>query len=132
VTLIQEYFKAIGETLAPSLTWSIDYYVGENVGVVYSEGGSASTGGETQLRQPHYMIMIRSKQWEDAEHIANSLFKTLDHTYNQTFTTTKNKTFEIYSILASGEPIRLGVDTEGFMQYTINFTTLLREVTEHA
>jgi hypothetical protein len=130
--MIQEYFKSIAEFTYPNFVWSADYYLEEdNTGTIFYEGGGQPSTNDLGLRYPSYMIMLRSSNWEVVEDTAESLLTTFHLAQNQSFTTSRGKTYEIIYIEAQGEPIRLGV-INGKMEYTINFNCTLREVTNNA
>ena len=124
--MIQRYLKDYLKDVIPELTWTMDYYTGEDTtGTVYYEGGSKPPSNDVNTRYPTYMVYIRSSNWGLASTAAQKVFDTLHKKSN--FGVTGALSYHVFFIEAVSEPNRIGVK-DGIMDYSINFdATLIRE-----
>jgi hypothetical protein len=122
--------------ILPVLTWSIDNYTAaDNTGTVYSESSGSPDLYDLNFHRPEYMVFIRSSDWALAEHAARQMFEHFHKMHDQPITISKTikgqtitKNYYLYLLQSLSEPLRVGVDDAGLMQWSVNFRATLREV----
>jgi hypothetical protein len=122
--------------ILPALTWSIDNYSAkDNTGTVYSEGSGDPDLYDVNMRYPEYMAYIRSSDFAYAEFAARAVYDRFHKFRDQQVTISKQikgqavvKQYQVYLIQALSEPLRIGVDDAGIMEWSVNFRATLREV----
>lgn len=122
--------------LLPDLTWSIDNYTApDNTGTVYSESSGSPDLYDANMHYPEYMVFIRSSDWPYAEYAARQVFNYFHKMQDRHVTIvqiikdrTITKNIYLYLVQALSEPLRVGIDEAGLMQWSVNFRANLREV----
>ncbi|UAK17556.1 minor capsid protein [Sporolactobacillus terrae] len=133
--MIQSFLMHEIKPLITGLTWTIDNYsAADNTGTVYSESGGAPDLYDPNFHQPEYMVFIRSSDWAFAEYAARQVFDHLHKMQDRQITISKTikgqtitNNYYLYLLQALSEPLRVGVDDAGLMQWSINFRATLRE-----
>lgn len=134
--MIQSFLMSEIKPLLPDLTWTIDNYTAaDNTGTVYSEGSGTLDVYDPNFHRPEYMIFIRSSDWAYVEYAARQVFDHFHKMHDQQITISKaikgqtvKKNYYLYFLQALSEPLRVGVDDAGLMQWSVNFQATLREV----
>lgn len=134
--MIQNYLKNECQVILPDLKWTIDFYSApDNTGTVYSEGSGSPDVTDVEMHYPEYMIFIRSSDWAYAEYAARQVFACFHKLNNKDITVSKmvngqtvTKNYYLYLLQALSEPLRVGVDQDDLMQWSVNFRATLREV----
>ncbi|MUK89155.1 hypothetical protein GMD78_12305 [Ornithinibacillus sp. L9] len=136
--MIQEALMNQLKGVVPDLTWTIDYRTADdNTGTVYSTPGFPPDQYDTQYRYPSYQVYIRSSDWDFAKFAAEQTFQAFHNKINFVVSTEYEKDgevvltrkFHVFTIMASSEPIPVGVKDE-IMEYSINFDVTLKEIKE--
>ncbi|WP_028976441.1 phage tail terminator protein [Sporolactobacillus terrae] len=134
--MIQSFFMQQSKLILPDLKWTIDNYTAnDNTGTVYSEGSGDPDLYDADIHQPEYMVYIRSSEFAYAEFAARQVFNRFHKMHDQQVTISKTikgatitTNYYVYLIQALSEPLRIGVDESGIMEWSINFRATLREV----
>lgn len=127
--MIEKYFADELKILYPDWNISEDYFeAADNIIAIYNEGGNgADPANETNPLYPDFMIWLSSSNWETVKKIAYEVYKHFHNIRNIRVTNYDNVTFQVNMIVADSFPNRIGIE-DGKMQYSINFSTDIREV----
>ncbi|WP_445506793.1 phage tail terminator protein [Niallia sp. 03190] len=126
--MIHRYLKNEAKLAVPALVWSINYFTNiDNTGTVYTEAGSPPEKNDRKTRYPEYQFYIRSTNFDNAELFSQKIFDLFNEKMNFVVIE-NNRTYHVDFIEAMSEPLRLGVDSNNVMEYSINFKVTLREM----
>lgn len=118
----------IRDNLDYDMAYTMNYSsVNDDVVTVYSDGGDAGKY-EGVLLEPRYQIFIKSSDFEKAYNVSNAIFELLDLHDPIEMTVSNSEKVQTYKVyfIESNLPIRLGVDEDGVMAYSINITAHIK------
>lgn len=125
--MIHETLMEYCQLTVPELNWTVNFYTDDaNTGTVYEESGPTPDTYDFRWRYPEYMIYIRAKDWDLSRAYAQSIFDLLHGKLNFRVISL-GRTFYVQSLYALSEIIRVGVDENDNMEYSINFRATIRE-----
>lgn len=118
----------IRDNLDYDMAYTMNYSsVNDDVVTVYSDGGE--TGNyKGVLLKPRYQIFIKSSDFEKAYNVSNAIYELLDLHDPIEMTVSNSEKVQTYKVyfIESNLPIRLGVDEDGVMAYSINITAHIK------
>lgn len=127
LNMIHETLMNQAKVICPDLRWSVNFYTAvHNTGTVYEEGGGNPDTFDFKWRYPDYMIYIRAKDWDEGFSYAQKIFNAF-HGKTNFKVIEEDRTFYVQSLFALSEILRVGVDENDNMEYSINFRATLRE-----
>lgn len=118
----------IRDNLDYDMAYTMNYSsVNDDVVTVYSDGGE-SGNYKGVLLEPRYQIFIKSSDFEKAYNVSNAIYKLLDLHEPIEMTVSNSEKVQTYKVyfIESDLPIRLGVDEDGVMAYSINITAHIK------
>ncbi|WP_394274306.1 minor capsid protein [Staphylococcus hyicus] len=119
----------IRDKLDNDMVYSINFSsLNDNVVTVYSDGGESTSNYQGVLLEPRYQIFVKSSDFEKAFNVSNAIFELLNlhDPINMIVSNSENMhAYKVYFI-QSNIPIRLGVDEDGVMTYSINVKAHLK------
>ena len=121
----------IRDSLDYDMTYTMNFSsVNDDVVTVYSEGGDATSNYKGVLLEPRYQIYVKSSDFEKAYNVSNTIFDLLNLHEPIEMTVSNSEQTSIYKVyfIESNIPIRLGVDEDGVMAYSINIKAHLRKI----
>lgn len=118
----------IRDNLDYDMAYTMNYSsVNDDVVTVYSDGGE--TGNyKGVLLKPRYQIFIKSSDFEKVYNVSNAIYELLDLHDPIEMTVSNSEKVQTYKVyfIESNLPIRLGVDEDGVMAYSINITAHIK------
>lgn len=134
--MIQSFLMHEIKPLITGLTWTIDNYTApDNTGTVYSGGSGPPDLYDVNMHQPEYMVFIRSSDKAFAEYAARQVFDQFHKMHDRQIIISQSikgqaitENYYLYLLQALSEPLRVGIDDAGVMQWSVNFRATLREV----
>ncbi|MEB7449871.1 minor capsid protein [Staphylococcus chromogenes] len=118
----------IRDNLDYDMAFTMNYSsVNDDVVTVYSDGGESSNYKGVLLK-PRYQIFIKSSDFEKAYNVSNAIYELLDLHEPIEMTVSNSEKVQTYKVyfIESNLPIRLGVDEDSVMAYSINITTHIK------
>ncbi|MDU0429211.1 minor capsid protein [Staphylococcus chromogenes] len=112
----------IRDNLDYDMAYTMNYSsVNDDVVTVYSDGGE-SGNYKGVLLEPRYQIFIKSSDFEKAYNVSNAIYELLDLHEPIEMTVSNSEKVQTYKVyfIESDLPIRLGVDEDSVMAYSIN------------
>lgn len=126
--MVEGLLKTIMEQAYPELTWSINNYEdADHTGTVYLESGDPPSSYEDGLRFPHYMLWVRSSDFDLAERVTINSIDLLNKRREITYTNKRGEEYYIYFVESIGEANRIGRNGD-IMEWSSNFKVTLRRV----
>ncbi|WP_105992244.1 minor capsid protein [Staphylococcus chromogenes] len=118
----------IRDNLDYDMAYTMNYSsVNDDVVTVYSDGGESSNYKGVLLK-PRYQIFIKSSDFEKAYNVSNAIYELLDLHEPIEMTVSNSEKVQTYKVyfIESNLPIRLGVDEDSVMAYSINITAHIK------
>lgn len=118
----------IRDNLDYDMAFTMNYSsVNDDVVTVYSDGGE-SGNYKGVLLKPRYQIFIKSSDFEKAYNVSNAIYELLDLHEPIEMTVSNSEKVQTYKVyfIESNLPIRLGVDEDSVMAYSINITAHIK------
>lgn len=118
----------IRDNLDYDMAYTMNYSsVNDDVVTVYSDGGE-SGNYKGVLLKPRYQIFIKSSDFEKAYNVSNAIYELLDLHEPIEMTVSNSEKVQTYKVyfIESNLPIRLGVDEDSVMAYSINITAHIK------
>lgn len=118
----------IRDNLDYDMAYTMNYSsVNDDVVTVYSDGGE-SGNYKGVLIKPRYQIFIKSSDFEKAYNVSNAIYELLDLHEPIDMTVSNSEKVQTYKVyfIESNLPIRLGVDEDSVMAYSINITAHIK------
>lgn len=118
----------IRDNLDYDMAYTMNYSsVNDDVVTVYSDGGESSNYKGVLLK-PRYQMFIKSSDFEKAYNVSNAIYELLDLHEPIEMTVSNSEKVQTYKVyfIESNLPIRLGVDEDGVMAYSINITAHIK------
>lgn len=118
----------IRDNLDYDMAYTMNYSsVNDDVVTVYSDGGESSNYKGVLLK-PRYQIFIKSSDFEKAYNVSNAIYELLDLHEPIEMTVSNSEKVQTYKVyfIESNLPIRLGVDEDSVMAYSINITVHIK------
>lgn len=118
----------IRDNLDYDMAYTMNYSsVNDDVVTVYSDGGESSNY-KGVLLEPRYQIFIKSSDFEKAYNVSNAIYELLDLHEPIEMTVSNSEKVQTYKVyfIESNLPIRLGVDEDSVMAYSINITAHIK------
>lgn len=139
--MIQKHLKDLLAREIKGFEWSIENYTGkDNTGTVLMNNPTSSDiNDEREFMFPNYQVYLRSSDFERVEYEALNVQRILNKRKQEIATREYRddrkkllgvKTYEIIFIDCD-PPIRVGIEGK-HLDYSINLSCTLREVTAHA
>ena len=126
--MVEGLLKTIMEQAFPELRWSINNYEDpDHTGTVYLENGDTPSKYEDDLRFPHYMIWIRSSDFDLAERASINSVDLLNKRREIEYTNERGEAYYIYFVESISEANRIGRNGD-VMEWSSNFKVTLRRV----
>lgn len=118
----------IRDNLDYDMAYTMNYSsVNDDVVTVYSDGGE-SGNYKGVLLEPRYQIFVKSSDFEKAYNVSNAIYELLDLHDPIEMTVSNSEKVQTYKVyfIESDLPIRLGVDEDSVMAYSINITAHIK------
>lgn len=118
----------IRDNLDYDMAFTMNYSsVNDDVVTVYSDGGESSNYKGVLLK-PRYQIFIKSSDFEKVYNVSNAIYELLDLHEPIEMTVSNSEKVQTYKVyfIESNLPIRLGVDEDSVMAYSINITAHIK------